>query len=530
MNTEKKIVNYRDFGAVGDGVTDDFSAIYNAHVFANENGLDVYASDGDVYYIGEDFVKTVPVRTNLFLKNAKIIIDDRGSVAYSHRGLGFYTMERDYPVKTLVGDELAAIAPKPISAGQKNIPWLVPALEERSMIHFFNENHKDFVRFGANENAGFQRMDCIIVEKDGTVCESTPLVFDFDDFTKIEIKRIDDKPIAIDGGYFETICCRTVPETEFKNKYHAYSRGIKIHRANSTVKNIVHRVVDEPDITGELNESYPYHAFLDISGTYNATLDSIDLTGHTTYFEDKPATQSTNWVKPKPVAMGSYDFVVMYSIDVKFYGMVQNGNDIAATRYWGIMASNGCKNLEFYKCKFSRFDAHRGFWGGKIVDCELGHSFNIVGGGKLEVINTTKKGGSFICIRGDYGASFDGDIVIRNCALIPEKPYYEVPTGEKVNSVRIISADFASGNEGYCNWDFGYTCYMPRTITIDDFKCDADEVVLFNIIKDTAFEEKNKNQYQITEKITYVGDIKPYLMTVGGDDCKKIKSIPIIKE
>ena len=37
----KKTVCYEDFGAVGDGKTDDFDAISRAHAYANENGLDV---------------------------------------------------------------------------------------------------------------------------------------------------------------------------------------------------------------------------------------------------------------------------------------------------------------------------------------------------------------------------------------------------------------------------------------------------------------------------------------------------------
>lgn len=528
MSINENVVRYRDFGAKGDGVTDDFDAIYNAHVYANENNLPVYAEEGATYYIGEKFIKSVPVKTDTYLTGAKLVIDDRGSVAYAHRGLGFYVMARENPSRTFDGDALKAISPEPIYVGQKKIPWLAPILETKSMVHFYNANHKDFVRHGANENAGADRIDCIIIEKDGTVCEDTPIVFDFDEYTKIRITRTDDAPITIDGGYFETICCRAVAETEYKNKYHAYSRGIKVNRCNSTVKNIVHRVVGEPEITGNLNESYPYHAFLDFGDTYNATLMDSDLTGHTTYYEDKPATQSTNWVKPKPVPMGSYDFVVMYSIGVKFIRMVQNGVDIAATRYWGIMASNGCKNLEFYQCRFSRFDAHRGFWGGKIVDCELGHSFNIIGGGTLLVENTTKIGGSFIAIRGDYGASFDGDIILRNCTLIPNKPYYENPTDERVDSARVFVSGFATDNAGYCNWNFGYTCYMPRHITVENFKCDVKDIALFNILKDSAFDENNSNQYKITESITYVGESEPFATTVGGDDCSKLRSIPVI--
>ena len=38
---EKNAVFYKDFGAVGDGVTDDFHAIKAAHDYANEHKLPV---------------------------------------------------------------------------------------------------------------------------------------------------------------------------------------------------------------------------------------------------------------------------------------------------------------------------------------------------------------------------------------------------------------------------------------------------------------------------------------------------------
>ena len=35
----KAYVSYKEFGAVGDGVTNDFAAIRAAHAYANENGI-----------------------------------------------------------------------------------------------------------------------------------------------------------------------------------------------------------------------------------------------------------------------------------------------------------------------------------------------------------------------------------------------------------------------------------------------------------------------------------------------------------
>ena len=43
--SNKNYVTYEEFGAVGDGVADDFAAIYKAHEYANESGLAVKASD-----------------------------------------------------------------------------------------------------------------------------------------------------------------------------------------------------------------------------------------------------------------------------------------------------------------------------------------------------------------------------------------------------------------------------------------------------------------------------------------------------
>ena len=51
--SDKKYVTYEEFGAKGDGVSDDFFAMKAAHDYANENGLAVKANDSATYYIHE---------------------------------------------------------------------------------------------------------------------------------------------------------------------------------------------------------------------------------------------------------------------------------------------------------------------------------------------------------------------------------------------------------------------------------------------------------------------------------------------
>ena len=55
--------------------------------------------------------------------------------------------------------------------------------------------------------------------------------------------------------------------------------------------------------------------------------------------------------------------------------------------------------------------------------------------------------------RPDYGSTWDGDFVIRNCTF--------VPLGEKSKAGSV----FAGKNDG--QHDFGYACMLPRKITID---------------------------------------------------------------
>src|SRR5690606_25653402 len=45
-------VSYSDFGAIGDGKSDDIEEIVAAHAFANQHNLSVKADDNATYYIG----------------------------------------------------------------------------------------------------------------------------------------------------------------------------------------------------------------------------------------------------------------------------------------------------------------------------------------------------------------------------------------------------------------------------------------------------------------------------------------------
>src|SRR6188768_3216379 len=84
------------------------------------------------------------------------------------------------------------------------------------------------------------------------------------------------------------------------------------------------------------------------------------------------------------------------------------------------MGSNFCKNLLYDSCTFSRFDAHKGVANATIRNSTLGHmGINAIGSGILTVENTTVRGKSFISLRADYGSTWQGELLIRNCIFVP---------------------------------------------------------------------------------------------------------------
>lgn len=86
--------------------------------------------------------------------------------------------------------------------------------------------------------------------------------------------------------------------------------------------------------------------------------------------------------------------------------------------------------------------------------CTLGYGgLNAIGRGLLTVEDSTLHGGSLISFRSDYGSTWEGDVIIRNCRWIPADGRRTWPNLLQVN------------NDGM--HDFGYPCFMPAKVTID---------------------------------------------------------------
>lgn len=159
-----------------------------------------------------------------------------------------------------------------------------------------------------------------------------------------------------------------------------------------------------------------------------------------------------------PVSMGSYDISLNRALNITFAHCRQT-NDINDSRYWGILGSNYCKNLVYDHCTFSRFDAHMGVANATIRNSTLGHQgINAIGCGTFVVENCTIRSRNLINLRSDYGSTWQGELIIRNCVF--------APPGDRPVKPCLIGGS----NSG--QHDFGYTCYMPERITIENLHID----------------------------------------------------------
>ncbi len=412
-------VTYEDFGAVGDGQTDDFEAIIKTHEYANENDLSVFAKETATYYIG-GANKTAYIKTNTNWSTAHFIVDDTN---VENRNSWLFNIAPSQSAKNIT----EKVSPLKIDATN-----IGASLEEKSLVVLTDSNVKRYIRKGANQNSGSNQTDVILVDENGNIDPETPLIWDFDTITNAVAYPIDAETLTIKGGFFTTIA------NNASSEYNYYARGIQVRRSNTVIDGLYH------DIKNEGKTGAPYSAFVSLSCCADVTVKNCTFTGHKKY--------STIGSAGTSVTMGTYDIGAATAVNAKFINCNQT-NDITDGDYWGIAGTNYCKNLVYDGCALSRFDAHQGVLNATVINSVLGHhGIKLIGSGTALIENTIVLSDSFVDLRSDYGSTWNGDLIIRNCKFYP--------TGV---SSHIIKAENSEDH------NFGYTCYLPQKIDVDGF-------------------------------------------------------------
>jgi len=411
---EVNCVRYSDFGAVGDGVTDDYDAIVAAHAYANEQGLPVFADEGATYYIGESD-KCAIIRTNTTWTGATFIIDDRSLIPWRSDINTLFLVDGDEYVDDFEIDTL--------KKGQKKLGF---APGEKLLVTVENDNIRQYFRRYVDYDASTAMSDTFIVDAEGNILSD--IIWNFDEITKTTAKRIGE-PLVIEGGTFLHMVNRHDSQSYF-------SRNIKIIRSNTTVQNLTMKVAEEGDVGS------PYMGFLMVIETAYVNLKNLQLDAYNSFGG----------------TMGTYAMQINYSANTTLDNVVQT-NDILDESIWGIMNTNFCKDFVVKNCRLNRYDSHMGVTNCTIENSIIGtNGVNLIGHGDFILKDSTVYNDCLFILRADYGATWDGDIYVEN-----------VTWHYNSSAPAVIYARNDSSH------DFGYTCYQPHNVYIDGLYIIDDE-------------------------------------------------------
>lgn len=419
-----RAVCYEDFGAVGDGVADDFEAIRRAHDYANANGLPVVTHPTAAYYIGGACAEAV-IMTDTDWGTSRFIIDD-SKVPPEERGWNVFHVR-------------SALEPVPLRAEslRKSQTRLEASLPCNAFVVAEDAGTRQFMRVGLNQSDGETQTDCFLVDQSGAIL--TPPLWDFKALTKLTAYPMDARVLTVKGGRFTTIA------NQAPSKYTYYARGLMVTRSKVVVDGVTHAV------TGELDHGAPYRGFAQASDCAYVTFQNCHFTGHRIY--------STIGSAQKPVTMGSYDVSVYRSFGVTFLNCTQD--NIMDMTLWGVFGSNFCKDMVIDGCTFSRVDAHMGVTNYTIRNSVIGWmGLKAIGHGHMLVENVRVHSSEIVQLRMDYGSSWNGDLTLRNVTWTPAwRAEWKTP-----GALALITGT----NTG--DHDFGYPCSQPRRITIENVR------------------------------------------------------------
>ena len=502
--SDKRFVTYEEFGAIGDGVTNDFPAIYAAHNYANENGLTVKAEAGKTYYISDTRidgeVKIAVIKTDVIWTGVNFIIDDSPYSTHEHFGIydkNVFEIVSDYPIEK-VEDE--ALFEKILANGlHKGTTKIDMGLGYPALIIPYNSKHRVYRRRGYGAFRGALMHEVILLDKDGNISDETPVMWDYNHIDYIEVIRTDIKPITVEGGKFTSAACNTncVVYNEdgkpiaVKEAY--VRRGIRISRSYTTVRGVEHYITGEVSVTRQKNGEIgaPYHGFYESMYANHLTFESCVMTGRRCY--------QKAWIGPGfGGTMGTYDLTANAVNKIVFKNCVQSNfwitldeNDVIhpakegdegamlalsqmmnskgkpSRMHWGVGGTNFCKNMEYIGCTLSRFDAHSGLYNGKVIDSTV-VAMALTGNGDMYIENVRVFAEShdsganrMFSMRNDYGSTWEGNIYVKGL-----KAYVYTKKSSLKNAVASEYQGIYTVFHNYHNWYYGYDCHFPN-ISLD---------------------------------------------------------------
>ena len=333
---------YSDFGAAGDGATEDFFNLKAAHDHANETKRHtVYAESGKTYYIHETRVggtgntpQIITIKTNVIWGDAKFIIDDHDLSTFDgtkRHNNNIFNVVSDYDDITVTD----AAKLTPLAGVGEDTEKLALGLGYPAMITIYNEKHTVYRRSG-KQDAGQAQREVILIDEYGNIDESTPFMFDYTEVTKYVVHRTDVEPVTISGGIFTTVASSVnIYDEEYFTENEKYKgdgyilRGINVSRPYTVLSGVEHYV------TGEipLNKQTATYCGVAYNGFFYATSTNDVL------FKDCVLTGRRCYTKKVGGTMGTYDFGAKMVNKIRLEGCIQSNFYLQASKDMGITTS-----------------------------------------------------------------------------------------------------------------------------------------------------------------------------------------------
>lgn len=386
--TNVEAVNYKMFGAVGDGQNDDGKQIKNAHMYANQNQLPVVNLSGE-YWI--KYTKGIFILTNVNWGHTKFHIDESLNTKTEPR---FEVRGRKMQQKIQLNAQQKASFLSKLKPGVKVIPEL--ADYKNCLVVVQDTNDRIGYRAGERyDGQSWAREELFYVEEHGRIIGD--IAWEFKDYTSLTAYPCDDNYLIIEGGTF--YISGDNPGVNYEGYWH---NGFRIQRSRTIIRNQwVGLEEGHEDVSMD-----PRHGFYNFSHVYDVTLENIRLIP---YEQDREGTD-------RDVPAGTYGISGNRILNATFRKVTAEGSPV----HWGIFGTNLNKNFRIEQCTLNRVDVHFHCWNLTIKDTQIGYrGISITGGGELIVENTSRYGNQLINFRRDFGAKWDGNITIRNCRLMP---------------------------------------------------------------------------------------------------------------
>lgn len=421
---ETSSINYKIFGAKGDGINNDAIQIAKAHRYANSNDLPIVNKKGE-YWLKE--VEIIQIQTDVDWGNTIFHIDEKFNNLTDFR---FVVTSKHQPKEIILSNENKEELLRTLKPGAKVIPVLEPYKYHFVVI----SDAKD--RIGYRSGASFKgqsksREDFFYVEESGRILGD--ITWSFSNYTKLTAYPVDKNYLTLQGGVFYLSGdSPSSPRGYFKN-------GIRINRSKTIISN---QWLGMETGMNDTITSNPRSGFYSFSTVYDVTLENVRL---------MPYQHIRNNVDM--VRSGTYGISMGRVLKSSF----KNVTAEADSDHWGIFGTNLNKDFTVDGCHLNRVDIHFHCWNLTILNSHIGEKgITVTGGGNLVIDNSSCAGQRFVSFRSDYGSKWDGDIKITNSTLRVIR---------ELKNFSILS--FAPSN-----FDYKYPIRFGKRITIENFKVD----------------------------------------------------------